>query len=107
MRKDYIARGVVWIFIGIGLIITLFPFAWVVSLSLRIEKEVFTAILFFQHLPIAPFRRVIPFIIYIKKNHSILGFMPSPQLIIKSLRSCDSYVHITKISCSVGSNGEK
>lgn len=50
MRKDYIARGVVWIFIGIGLIITLFPFAWVVSLSLRIEKEVFTAILFPEHV---------------------------------------------------------
>ena len=50
MRKDYIARGVVWIFIGIGLIVTLFPFAWVVSLSLRIEKEVFTAILFPEHV---------------------------------------------------------
>jgi len=46
MRKESIARGVVWIFIGIGLFITLFPFAWVVSLSIRTEKEVFTAILF-------------------------------------------------------------
>ena len=50
MRKDYIAKGFVWIFIGIGLVITLFPFAWVVSLSIRTEKEVFTSILFPDHV---------------------------------------------------------
>jgi ABC-type glycerol-3-phosphate transport system permease component len=35
-----------WIFIIIGLIIILFPFAWVLSLSIRTKQEVFTAILF-------------------------------------------------------------
>jgi ABC-type glycerol-3-phosphate transport system permease component len=50
MRKFNITRSIIWIFIGIGLIITLFPFAWVVSLSLRVEKEVFTTILFPEHV---------------------------------------------------------
>lgn len=50
MRKQSIARGIVWIFIGIGLIIILFPFAWVMSLSIRTEKEVFSAILFPEHV---------------------------------------------------------
>lgn len=39
-------RKVIWILIFLGLIITLFPFAWVLSLSIRTQKEVFTAILF-------------------------------------------------------------
>jgi raffinose/stachyose/melibiose transport system permease protein len=50
MRKQSIARGIVWLFIVIGLLITLFPFAWVVSLSIRTEKEVFTSILFPEHI---------------------------------------------------------
>ena len=33
MRKESLARGIVWIFIAVGLLITLFPFVWVVSLS--------------------------------------------------------------------------
>jgi ABC-type glycerol-3-phosphate transport system permease component len=49
MRKEHIAKSVVWVFIAVGLVITLFPFAWVVSLSIRTEKEVFTAILFPEH----------------------------------------------------------
>jgi raffinose/stachyose/melibiose transport system permease protein len=50
MRKESLARGIVWIFIAVGLLITLFPFVWVVSLSIRTEKEVFTAILFPEHV---------------------------------------------------------
>lgn len=39
-------RKVIWILIFLGLIISLFPFAWILSLSIRTQKEVFTAILF-------------------------------------------------------------
>ena len=44
--KEVTGRKIIWILIFSGLAITLFPFAWVLSLSIRTQKEVFTAILF-------------------------------------------------------------
>ncbi len=44
--QETISRKLIWIFIFLGLLTTLFPFAWILSLSIRTQKEVFTAILF-------------------------------------------------------------
>jgi raffinose/stachyose/melibiose transport system permease protein len=41
-----ISDKALWILVFIWLFATLFPFAWVLSLSIRTQKEVFTAILF-------------------------------------------------------------
>ena len=46
MKRQAISRKIIWFFIFIGLLFSLFPFVWVLSLSIRTKKEVFTAILF-------------------------------------------------------------
>ena len=46
MAKISLGRSIIWILIIIWVIVTLFPFIWVLSLSIRTPKEVFSAILF-------------------------------------------------------------
>lgn len=45
MRQP-VSRYFIWILVLLWAVVILFPFAWVLSLSIRTEKEVFTAILF-------------------------------------------------------------
>jgi raffinose/stachyose/melibiose transport system permease protein len=45
-RRQPLSRNLLWLLILLWVVVTLFPFVWVLSLSLRTEKEVFTAILF-------------------------------------------------------------
>jgi len=44
-RREPFSRNLIWILIALWLVVTLFPFLWVLSLSVRTPKEVFTAIL--------------------------------------------------------------
>ncbi len=53
MSRISVGRSIVWILIIIWVIITLFPFVWVLSLSIRTPKEVFSAILFPKHVRLA------------------------------------------------------
>lgn len=46
MSKVSLGRYIIWLLIIIWVIVTLFPFAWIISLSIRTPKEVFSAILF-------------------------------------------------------------
>jgi ABC-type glycerol-3-phosphate transport system permease component len=44
-RREPIGRNLIWILVALWLVVTLFPFLWVLSLSVRTPKEVFSAIL--------------------------------------------------------------
>jgi len=45
-RRQPLSRNFIWALILVWVVITLFPFVWVLSLSVRTPKEVFSAILF-------------------------------------------------------------
>jgi raffinose/stachyose/melibiose transport system permease protein len=44
--RQPVSKNLLWILVLVWLVVTLFPFLWVLSLSVRTEQEVFTAILF-------------------------------------------------------------
>ena len=48
--RERVSKKFIWILICMGLVITLFPFVWILSLSIRTQKEVFSAILIPDHV---------------------------------------------------------